>query len=359
MTISTPSATFEILMKPHTYKEAGVDITVGNQFVDQIKPLIKKTDRPGVLSSIGGFAGLFSLKNLQIENPILVSTTDGVGTKLKLAIEQKSYLGIGQDLVAMCVNDLLCVGAEPLFFLDYFATGKLNPEVAVEVVKGITQSLQSIQCALLGGETAEMPGLYQNNDFDLAGFTVGVVDESKMIDGTQVRPGQSMIGLSSSGVHSNGFSLVRKIIQDKNLKLDQIYSPLKIPLGEALLAPTKVYVNPVLALKKEFPIYGIAHITGGGLLENPPRVFPKNCRAVIQKNSWEKLPIFTLLQEAGSLEEEEMLRVFNCGIGLLLIVEKSDTQKIISRLNSLGEKAFEIGEILERNEHQPSISFVH
>ncbi len=359
LTILPPSATFETLMKPHTYKEAGVDITVGNQFVDQIKPLIKKTDRPGVLSSIGGFAGLFSLKKLQIENPILVSTTDGVGTKLKLAIDEKSYLGIGQDLVAMCVNDLLCVGAEPLFFLDYFATGKLNPEIAVEVVKGITQSLQSIQCALLGGETAEMPGLYQNNDFDLAGFTVGVVDESKMIDGTQVKPGQTIIGISSSGVHSNGFSLVRKIIQDKNLKLDQIYSPLEIPLGEALLVPTKIYVNSVLALKKEFPIYGIAHITGGGLLENPPRVFSKSCRALIQKNSWEKLPIFTLLQEAGSLEEEEMLRVFNCGIGLLLIVEKSDTHKIISRLSVLGEKAFEIGEILERTENQASISFVN
>jgi len=343
-------------MKPNSYKEAGVDITAGNQFVDQIKPLIKKTNRPEVLSSIGGFAGLFSLGN-RMKDPVLVSTTDGVGTKLKIAIDQKNYKGIGQDLVAMCVNDLLCVGAKPLFFLDYFATGKLQIEIAVEVIKGITKSLESIQCALLGGETAEMPGLYQKEDFDLAGFAVGVAEKEELIDGSKIRSGNFIIGIASSGVHSNGFSLVRKIIADHHLDLDKTYPPLTTSLGDALLEPTRVYVNPVLALQKEFSIYGMAHITGGGLLENPPRVFPDNYRAVIHKNSWKLPPLFAFLQEQGAIPEDEMLRVFNCGIGMILIVEEKESQKILSQLESLGEKGFIIGEILERKNNEPSILF--
>ncbi len=345
------------LVKSHTYKESGVDIDAGEAFVDRIKPFIQKTRRPEVLSSIGGYAGLFSLPKNNYSDPVLVSTTDGVGTKLKLALQYKKYRGLGQDLVAMSVNDLLCVGAEPLFFLDYYASGKLDLEIATGIIEGMSESLTKINCTLLGGETAEMPGLYQKEDFDLAGFAVGIVNRNEIIDGSQVSVGNSIIALASSGLHSNGFSLVRKIIEDQSLSLDKIYPPLATPLGDLLLEPTRIYVNSILTLKREFKILALAHITGGGLIENPPRVFPKTCRALFRKNSWNLSPLFQQIQKWGKVAEEEMLRVFNCGVGLILIVEKSNSHEMVNRLNSLGEKAWIVGEIVKREKTEPSVSF--
>ncbi len=345
-------------MKPSlTYKESGVNIDTGNEFVQRIKPLIAKTQRTEVLSTLGGYAGLFSLNPLKYKDPVLVSTTDGVGTKLKLALELKSYKGLGQDLAAMCVNDLLCVGAEPLFFLDYYATGKLELEAATQVIEGLTQSLKEIHCTLLGGETAEMPGVYAAGDFDLAGFAVGVVSREEIIEGSNISIGNKIVGLASSGLHSNGFSLVRKIIETKKLDLKKVYEPLSKPLGEVLLTPTKIYVNSILKLRKDFELLGIAHITGGGLLENPPRVFPKQCKAIFDKTAFPKLPIFDLLQEWGNIAETEMLRVFNCGIGLILVVAENQANEVVARLNGMGEKASIIGEISERTSSQPSVVF--
>ncbi len=338
-----------------TYKDSGVDIDAGNEFVQRIKPLIKKTHRTEVISPLGGFAGLFSINKLKYKDPVLVSTTDGVGTKLKLALEQKNYRGIGQDLVAMCVNDLLCVGAEPLFFLDYFATSKLNIDVATQVIEGVTENLKAIHCALLGGETAEMPGFYQGGDFDVAGFAVGVVNRDEIIDGSSISIGNVVIGIASSGLHSNGFSLARKILDDQKADLQKFYPELGKTLGEALVEPTRIYVNQVLALRRHFNILGIAHITGGGLIENPPRIFPKQCRAIIDRSSWEIPPVFKLLQEWGRVEDSEMFRVFNCGVGLVLVVEENQAEEIVSRLNSTGEKAWIMGKIAERREGEEGI----
>lgn len=345
------------MKQPTTYQDAGVSIDTGNQFVQAIKPLIKKTHRPEVLSPLGGFASLFSINKLKYTDPVLVSTTDGVGTKLKLALQLKKYKGLGQDLVGMCVNDLICVGAEPLFFLDYFATGKLDLLVATEVIAGITECLADINCALIGGETAEMPGLYNKDDFDLAGFAVGMVNREEIIDGSSISIGNKVIGIASSGLHSNGFSLVRKILTDQNIDLHKVYPPFHKPIGEVLLEPTRIYVNQILMLKRQFNILAIAHITGGGLLENPPRVFPKQCKAIIRKKAWEIPPLFRLLQEWGSIDESEMLRVFNCGIGLILVVENKEAEEIVARLNSMGEKAYMLGEIAERQPEEEAISF--
>jgi len=336
------------LKTPATYRDAGVSIDAGNAFVDAIKPLLKRTKRPEVLTPIGGFAGLFSINKLKYDEPVLVSSTDGVGTKLKLAKDLQSFKGIGVDLVAMCVNDLLCIGAEPLFFLDYYACGKLDVDKAVQVIDGMTQSLASIHCALIGGETAEMPGVYQEEEFDLAGFSVGVVNRSEIIDGSGIAIGHKLVGLASSGVHSNGFSLVRKIIADRKLDLHKIYPGFTKSLGEVLLEPTIVYVNPVLKLRKEFPILGVAHITGGGLLENIPRVLPSQCRALIRRSAWPRVPIFDFLQEQGSVENQEMYRVFNCGIGMVLVVTPKDAEEVCSRLNAHGQPASVIGEIVAR-----------
>ncbi len=346
------------MKQPSTYQEAGVSIDTGNQFVQAIKPLIKKTQRPEVLSPLGGFAALFSINKLKYTDPVLVSTTDGVGTKLKLGLECKKYKGLGQDLVAMCVNDLLCVGAEPLFFLDYFATGKLELEVATEVIAGITDSLKEIHCALVGGETAEMPGLYNKGDFDLAGFAVGIVNRDEIIDGSSISIGNKVIGIASSGFHSNGFSLVRKVLKDQEVDLQKIYPPLNEPLGNLLLKPTQIYVNQILNLKKQFNLLGLAHITGGGLLENPPRIFPKQCKAIIHRDAWEIPTLFKLFQEWGNIEDTEMFRVFNCGIGMVMVVEAPQADEIVSRLNAMGEKAFVLGEIAERQEHEEAIQFV-
>lgn len=336
--------------KGATYKEAGVNIDAGNQFVRAIKPLIQKTKRPEVISSLGGFASLFSINQLKYEEPVLVSTTDGVGTKLLIAQEMGKYRGLGQDLVAMSVNDLVCTGAEPLFFLDYFACGRLDPKKATQVVEGMSDSLASIQCALVGGETAEMPGIYNENEFDLAGFAVGVVNRSEIIDGSGIGLGNKIIGLASSGIHSNGFSLVRKIIQDRSLDLQHTYPGFTRNLGETLLEPTRIYVNPVLKIKSQIPILGIAHITGGGLTENLPRILPHSAQAQIQAQAWERPPIFEFLQTQGNIEDSEMYRVFNCGVGLALVVSQQHAEEIRDRFSGAGYPAEIIGEVVAKGD---------
>ncbi len=343
--------------KPITYKDAGVDIEAGNHFVDLIKPLVKQTSRPEVLTDIGGFGGLFSLNSSKYQRPTLVAATDGVGTKLKLAFMLDKHDTVGIDLVAMCVNDIIVQGAEPLFFLDYLATAKLSSEQAVEVVRGIAEGCQQANCALLGGETAEMPGMYSGGEYDLAGFSVGVVDNDKIIDGSTITKGDQIIGIASTGLHSNGFSLARKIILE-TLQLDLSAQPddLEKPLGEILLTPTRIYVKSILNLIKNFEIKGIAHITGGGLLENIPRILPHHCKAVIQKESWEKPAIFELLRQGGRIPENEMYRTFNYGIGMVLVVSPDETEDIIGRLAGLGENAFLIGETAEAE--TPSVELI-
>lgn len=333
--------------KPITYKDAGVDIDAGNQFVSQIKPLVKETSRPEVLTDIGGFGGLFSLNSSKYKRPTLVAATDGVGTKLKIAFMLNQHDSVGIDLVAMCVNDIIVQGAEPLFFLDYLATAKLDPEQAVAVVRGITEGCKQANCALLGGETAEMPGMYSADEYDLAGFAVGVVDNDKIIDGSTIKKGDQIIGIASSGLHSNGFSLARKVFIDTlGLDLNSQPNDLTQSLGAELLTPTRIYVKAILNLLRDFNIKGIAHITGGGLLENIPRILPQQCKAVIQRNSWEKPAIFEMLRLGGHIEEEEMYRTFNYGIGMTLVVSPQETEDVIDRLAALGEQACIIGEIL-------------
>ena len=329
-----------------TYKEAGVDIDAGNQFVKLIKPLVKETARPEVLSDIGGFGGLFSLNTNKYKRPTLVAATDGVGTKLKIAFMLNQHSSVGIDLVAMCVNDIIVQGAEPLFFLDYLATARLAPEQAVEVVKGIAEGCKQANCALLGGETAEMPGMYSTDEYDLAGFAVGVVDNDKIIDGSTITKGDQIIGIASSGLHSNGYSLARKIFLE-SLGLDLTAQPEELdkPLGAELLTPTRIYVKSILNLMRDFNLKGIAHITGGGLLENIPRILPHQCKAVIDCHSWEKPAVFELLRRGGNIPVEEMYRTFNYGIGMTLVVSANETEDIIDRLSGLGEKAFIIGEI--------------
>lgn len=331
-----------------TYKDSGVDIDAGNEFVKRIKTYTDETKRNEVISGIGGFAGLFSLNSNKYTNPVLVATTDGVGTKLKLAIECNMIENLGQDLVAMCVNDLICCGAEPLFFLDYFATGKLDIEQATSVIRSMTSSLKDINCTLLGGETAEMPGLYNKSDFDIAGFAVGVVDKSDMIHPSNVAIGNKVIAIASSGIHSNGYSLVRKIIADKNLNLNDVVSFSKNTLAQELLAPTTIYVKPALHLMKQFKISAMAHITGGGLVENLPRVLPKKCQVVVEKSKLEVPKIFKFLQEMGHVDEAEMWRVFNMGIGFVMVVKADDETSILDQLNGMKFKAVSIGTIKEK-----------
>lgn len=335
-------------MSESAYKKAGVDIDAGEALVDRIKTAAASTRRIEALEDLGGYAGLFSLANKKLAKPVLVASTDGVGTKLKLALDLQMFDGLGQDLVAMCVNDLLCTGAEPLFFLDYYATGVLDVDQAARVIEGIARSLKEINCTLLGGETAEMPGLYAKGDFDLAGFAVGIVDRDQIIDGTNVRIGNRVIGIRSSGFHSNGYSLIRRIINDNKIDLGQKVTSRDKTLGEELLAPTHVYVNPVLGLCKNFRINSIAHITGGGLIDNMPRVLPKKCRAVLQKSQIKSPLIFRYFQEQGKVSEAEMWRVFNMGIGLTLVVSENDESAVLDQLKSLGWDANAIGVIEER-----------
>ena len=312
-----------------TYKGAGVDIEAGNRFVDMIKPLVKSTSRPEVLTDIGGFGGLFSLNKDKYKSPVLVSSTDGVGTKLKLAFELDRHNTVGIDLVAMCVNDIIVQGAEPLFFLDYLATGMLAPEKAAGIVEGIAEGCRQAGCALIGGETAELPGFYSDGEYDLAGFTVGVVDRDAIIDGSFIQVGEVLIGVASNGLHSNGYSLARRIASERlEGGLEAVFPELGEPLGDAMLRPTRIYVKSILNLLRSFTIQGMAHITGGGLLENVPRVLPRHCKAVIHKDSWPKLPLFEILREAGNLEEKELYRTFNYGIGMVLVVRKEDGDDI-------------------------------
>ena len=342
--------------KKVTYKDAGVDIEAGNRFVEMIKPLVKATTRPEVLSDIGGFGGLFSLNKSKYKQPTLVAATDGVGTKLKMAFALDKHDTVGIDLVAMCVNDLVVQGAEPLFFLDYLATGKLAPEKAVEIMKGISEGCQQAGCALLGGETAEMPGMYQEGEYDLAGFSVGVIDREMIVDGSTINTEDQIIGIASSGLHSNGYSLARKILLEKmDLPLDATPTGLTVPLGEALITPTRIYVKSILNLLRDFNIKGIAHITGGGLLENIPRVLPRNCKAIIDCSSWEKPDIFELLRDGGNLDDFEMYRTFNNGIGMVLIVPAAQVEDIMVRLSGLNERAFLIGEIAQRKDDEGQV----
>lgn len=331
-----------------TYKDAGVDIDAGNRFVQMIKPLVKATSRPEVLTDIGGFGGLFSLQAGKYEKPTLVASTDGVGTKLKIAFMMDKHDTVGIDLVAMCVNDIVVQGAEPLFFLDYLATGKLAPEKAVDIVKGIAEGCVQAGCALIGGETAEMPGFYGEGEYDLAGFTVGVVDNSKIIDGSSVTVGDRLIGIASSGLHSNGYSLARKVFfEQMGLSIESRVDGLERTLGEELLTPTRIYVKAVLNLLRDFQVKGVAHITGGGILENIPRVLPRHCQAVVQKDSWPKPVIFEIMKDAGNIDPVEMYRTFNYGIGMVLIVPEKEADDVMVRLSGLKETAFLIGEIVK------------
>jgi phosphoribosylformylglycinamidine cyclo-ligase len=327
------------------YKDAGVNIDEGNKLVEMIKPIAKQTLNEYVLEGIGGFAGLIEIKNYK--NPVLISSTDGVGTKLKIAFMMDKHDTVGIDLVAMCVNDIIVTGAKPLFFLDYFATGKLKSETAVEVIKGIAEGCKIAGCALIGGETAELPGFYKEREYDLAGFCVGIAEKEELIDTKLIKEGDAIIGLASSGIHSNGYSLVRKIFFEKNnFSVKDFIPELGINLGEALLTPTKIYVKSIEALKG-LKIKGMAHITGGGFIDNIPRILRKSIAAKINKGSWEIPAIFNLIQRLGDIEEREMYRTFNMGIGMIVIVDPSDVDKALEKLNGIGEKAYIIGEIVE------------
>jgi len=334
-----------------TYRDAGVDIDAGDDLVERIKPFAAKTMRPEVLGGIGGFAALVEVSK-KYKNPVMVSGTDGVGTKLKLAFRMKKHDTIGIDLVAMSVNDVLVCGAEPIFFLDYFACGKLDVGVASDVVKGVADGCEQAGAALIGGETAEMPGMYDPNEYDLAGFAVGLVEKSKIIDGTKIIPGDAVIGLASSGPHSNGYSLVRKVVATSSSDLFESFDE-KRTLGEALLEPTRIYVKPVLAAMEKVAVKGMAHITGGGLLENIPRVLPQNTQAKLDEARWPRPAIFDWLQRHGHIDRTEMHRTFNCGVGMVLVVAKKDAQATIESLKEHGVEAYDIGSIVERKEGEP------
>lgn len=339
--------------KSLSYKDAGVDIDAGNRLVERIKSVTKKTHRPEVKGGIGGFGALCSIPT-KYKQPLLVSGTDGVGTKLRLAMDHNRHDGIGIDLVAMCVNDLIVQGAEPLFFLDYYATGKLDVDTAAAVVTSIGEGCLLSGCALIGGETAEMPGMYEGEDYDVAGFCVGIVEAEDVIDGSNVVAGNKLIALGSSGPHSNGYSLIRKIIELSDMDLNADLSGK--PVIDHLLEPTRIYVKNVLAILENHSVNAISHITGGGFWENIPRVLPKNMQAVINANSWQWPSIFTLLQEHGNVTTHEMYRTFNCGVGLMLVVDAAIADKVTQEFQNLGENAWIIGEIdLLKNGHEQVI----
>lgn len=339
-----------------SYKDAGVDIDAGDALVDAIKPIAKATRRPEVMASLGGFGALFELPINKYKNPVLVSGTDGVGTKLRLAIDSGKHDQVGIDLVAMCVNDLIVQGAEPLFFLDYYATGKLDLYVAKDVIQGIGEGCQQAGCSLIGGETAEMPGMYPVGDYDLAGFCVGIVEKEDLIDGSAVKSGDVLIGLASSGPHSNGYSLIRKIIEVSGQNLDTDLNGQ--PLIDALMAPTRIYVKPILELMKQIKVHALSHITGGGLVENIPRVLPDNTCAKIRTQSWQRPVVFDWLQEAGNVEYLEMHRTFNCGIGMVIAVDAKDQNKTLELLTKLGETASVIGEIVSSDQTEPYVQLI-
>lgn len=339
-----------------SYRDAGVDINAGDSLVERIKPFAKRTMRPEVLGDLGGFGALVEISQ-KYRHPVLVSGTDGVGTKLKLAFEWDQHDTVGIDLVAMSVNDILVQGAEPLFFLDYFACGKLDVERAAAVIKGIAAGCEQSGCALIGGETAEMPGMYPDGEYDLAGFAVGVVEKEQVINGRSIVAGDVVLGLASNGIHSNGYSLVRKIIERAQPELDAEFNQGKT-LRQAIIAPTRLYVKPILAALKQFTIKGMAHITGGGISENVPRILPENTVAAIDSQSWPLPKLFQWLQQAGNVETQEMYRTFNCGIGMVLVVNSGDADVIQKFLQQQGETVYQIGRIRSRqgDEHQTQIN---
>lgn len=325
-------------MSSLTYKDSGVDITKGNQLIERIKPIAKSTFRPGVLAGLGGFGAMFEIPLDKYKNPVLISGTDGVGTKLKVAEMLNKHDTIGIDLVAMCVNDLIVQGAEPLFFLDYFATGSLNPDIATSVIEGIGEGCRQSGCSLIGGETAEMPGMYSGEDYDLAGFCVGIAEKSRIIDGSKVSEGDHIVALGSSGPHSNGYSLIRKVLEKSSPTNEQLNS---------LIEPTRIYVRSILSLLNTLPVHAISHITGGGLLENIPRVLPQYLAAKLDPASWTQPEIFQWLQDQGNIATSEMYRVLNCGVGMVVVISKESSNEAINHLNSCGENAWLIGEVVQ------------
>ena len=325
-------------MSSLTYKDSGVDITKGNQLIERIKPIAKSTFRPGVLAGLGGFGAMFEIPLDKYKNPVLISGTDGVGTKLKVAEMLNKHDTIGIDLVAMCVNDLIVQGAEPLFFLDYFATGSLNPDIATSVIEGIGEGCRQSGCSLIGGETAEMPGMYSGEDYDLAGFCVGIAEKSRIIDGSKVSEGDHIVALGSSGPHSNGYSLIRKVLEKSTPTTEQLNS---------LIEPTRIYVRSILSLLNNLPVHAISHITGGGLLENIPRVLPDHLAAKLDPASWTQPEIFQWLQDQGNIATSEMYRVLNCGVGMVVVISRESSNEAINHLNSCGENAWLIGEVVQ------------
>jgi len=342
--------------KRDRYAHAGVDIDAGNRFVELIKPVVSKTFKSGVITDIGGFAGLFSLHIQDIKNPVLVTSTDGVGTKLKIAFMMDKHDTVGIDLVAMCINDIMVQGATPLFMLDYISMAKLDVDKAVDIVKGIAAGCKEANCSLIGGETAEMPGFYAEGEYDLAGFVVGVADNVQLLDGSEIAVGYQLIGIGSSGLHSNGYSLVRKIFFDElKMSVDVHVEEFGRTLGEELLEPTRIYSTAITNLRRDFNIYGISHITGGGLIDNLPRILPKQCKAVINTSSWTPPPIFQYLRKAGNIPMKDMMRIFNCGLGLVIVVNEQEISEVLLRLKAMGEIAYHIGSVEARDEKEEII----
>lgn len=336
-------------MEKSLYRESGVDLDKANELVKRIRPLVRSTFNSGVITDIGGFGGLFSVNCRDMKQPVLVSSTDGVGTKLKVAFWANRHDTVGIDLVAMCVNDIIVQGARPLFFLDYLALGRLDLDCVEKLISGIVAGCKEASCSLIGGETAEMPDMYQEGEYDMAGFAVGIVDNDGIIDGASIHVGDQIVGLASNGVHSNGYSLVRRIVFDKlKMKPDSFIESCNLTVAEELLKPTRIYVEPVTKLLRQFQIGGMVHVTGGGFYDNIPRILPKACGATIYRGSWPVPPIFGFLQEKGDVTDEEMYHVFNNGIGYILVTEPEETQEIIGLLNAMGQQAFRIGEIVPR-----------
>ena len=340
------------------YAKAGVNIDEANRLIEVIKPIVSKTFKSGVITDIGGFAGLFSLNLQHVKNPVLVSSTDGVGTKLKIAFMLDKHDTVGIDLVAMCVNDIMVQGALPLFFLDYISIGKLDVDQARDIVQGIAAGCEEAGCSLIGGETAEMPGFYAEGEYDLAGFVVGLADNEDLLDGSEIAVGHQLIGIGSSGIHSNGFSLVRKIFfEGLKMSVEDYIQDFGRTLGEELLEPTRIYAKTISNLRRDFKIYGISHITGGGLVDNIPRILPGPCKAVINRASWPCPPVFSYIQKAGRISDMEMMRAFNNGLGLVAVVSEEEISEVLVRLEGMGEKAWHIGSVEPRNDDEEAIRF--
>lgn len=340
------------------YAEAGVDIDAGNRFVELIKPIVSKTFKSGVITDIGGFAGIHSLNVQHARNPVLVASTDGVGTKLKIAFLLDKHDTIGIDLVAMCVNDIMVQGATPLFFLDYISMARLDMRVAQEIVKGIAAGCLEAGCSLIGGETAEMPGFYAEGEYDVAGFVVGLAENEELLDGSEIAVGHQLVGIASSGLHSNGYSLVRKIFfEGLNMSVKEYVPDFGRTLGEELLEPTRIYARAINNLRRDFRIYGISHITGGGLTENLPRILPRSCKVIIDRSAWNVPNVFGFLQKAAQISDEEMLRTFNNGLGLVIVVSEEEIGEVLLRLKAMGETGYHIGRVESRGEDEEAVQF--